>query len=184
MCRRCGCVRRNPIAGGMARPAVIEGVVEPALLLLLCEGASYGYELAPLLGRRRLVPQPVPPARVYETLRRLEAEGAVMREPEASPVGPNRWRYEITTVGRDRLDRWSAALRLAEQSLHVLLETYEITRKGGTSMGCNCNCGGAEEREEQPASQEAPAREVTERQSLETRVAQLEAQLRTLERKA
>ncbi|MDP9350665.1 MAG: PadR family transcriptional regulator [Chloroflexota bacterium] len=112
------------------RPALIEGAVEPALLALLGERDSYGYELASEIERRNLVSQRVPPARVYEVLRRLEGEGAVACSQEASPAGPHRRRYSLTPTGRDRLDRWVEALRMTEQSLRALLDTYNSQQRG------------------------------------------------------
>jgi PadR family transcriptional regulator PadR len=127
MCGRCGCVRRGRGAG--VRPALIEGIVEPGLLLLLGERESYGYELASELEQRNLVPQRVQAARVYEVLRRLEADGAVSSRQEASQSGPARRRYTITRRGRERMDRWAEALRLTERTLSTLLDTYEGERR-------------------------------------------------------
>lgn len=106
------------------RPAVVEGILEPGLLLLLREKDNYGYDLATALEQRGLVSQPVPPARVYEALRRLESEGAVSSATEVSPAGPDRRRYTLTPTGRHRLDRWAEALRLAERNLRTVLNTY------------------------------------------------------------
>ena len=123
MCGRCGCVKRGPGTAGV-RPAVIEGILEPGLLLLLREGDNYGYELVNALEQRDLVSHPVPPARAYEALRRLESEGAVSSVTEASPAGPDRRCYTLTPTGRDRLDRWAEALRLAGRNLRTVLDIY------------------------------------------------------------
>ena len=128
MCGRCGCVRTDRAPAGV-RPAVIEGIVEPALLLLLRERSSYGYELAAELRRDNLLPQPVPTARIYEALRRLEHDGAVVSDREASPSGPDRHRYTLTPAGRGRLDRWAEALRPTARSVRVLLDAYELGSK-------------------------------------------------------
>lgn len=113
------------------RPAVVEGVLEAGLLLLLVEDDGYGYDLAAELAHRSLVPSPVLPARAYEALRRLEADGAVTGRDEPSPDGPPRRRYRLTPVGRERLDRWAEALRQTERSLHRLLHMYDGQRPGG-----------------------------------------------------
>jgi PadR family transcriptional regulator PadR len=123
MCGRCGCVKRGPGTAGV-RPAVIEGILEPGLLLLLREGDNYGYELATALAQRALIAQPVLPARVYEALRRLESDGSVLSAAEASPAGPDRRRYSLTPAGRHRLDRWAESLRLAERNLRTVLDSY------------------------------------------------------------
>ncbi len=126
MCRRCGCLAEaedTPV-----RPAVVEGVLEAELLLVLAKGDSYGYALAGELAGQSVAPSPIPPARVYEALRRLELDGAVESRDEASPDGPDRRRYRITVVGQDRLDRWADALRQTERGLHRLLHAYDEYR--------------------------------------------------------
>lgn len=128
MCGRCGCVTEGS-SHEAVRAAVVEGVVEPGLLLLLAEHDGYGYELAAELDQRELVSGPVPPARVYEILNRLEEEGAVVSQQEDSPSGPDRRRYRITQAGQDRLDRWATALRLSERHLNALLGTYNRQRR-------------------------------------------------------
>ena len=123
MCSRCGCV--TDAKQGAVRPALIEGALEAALLLVLAKAEGYGYELATELKRRELLPSPVLPARVYETLHRLEIDGAVTSHEEPSAIGPDRRRYRLTAAGRERLDRWAEALRQTERSLHRLLHTYD-----------------------------------------------------------
>ena len=127
MCGRCGCVGEGEGTKGV-RPAIVEGVVEPGLLVLLAEHGGYGYELAAELEERGLVGTPVTPARVYEVLRRLEDEDAVVSQQEDSPSGPDRRRYTITDAGKDRLDRWAEALRLSQKHLKTLLTTYNRQR--------------------------------------------------------
>jgi PadR family transcriptional regulator PadR len=127
MCSRCGCLTDE--ADHVAvRPAVVEGVLEAGLLLVLAEDDGYGYDLATELTRRNLVLSPVLPARVYEALRRLEDDGAVTSREELSPNGPDRRQYCLTPVGRERLDRWAESLRQTERSLHRLLHVYDAQR--------------------------------------------------------
>lgn len=127
MCGRCGCVTEGPAHD--VRPAIVEGVIEPGLLLILAEHDGYGYELAVELQERQLVSGPTTPARVYEVLRRLEEDDAVVSQQETSPAGPDRRRYSITDLGRKRLDRWATALRLSERHLRTLLATYRRQRR-------------------------------------------------------
>jgi PadR family transcriptional regulator PadR len=110
---------------------MIEGVIEPGLLLLLAERSSYGYELATELHQRELVAGAVAPARVYEVLRRLEGDGAVEGRQEDSPAGPDRRQFSITPAGLDRLDRWATALRLSQEHLQTILATYKRQRRRG-----------------------------------------------------
>lgn len=173
---------------GAVRPAPVEGMVEPALLLLLHERESYGYDLAQALRRRGLTPQPLPPARVYEALRRLEATEAVASDREASPAGPDRRRYRLMPGGRDRLDRWAAALRPTAHCLHALITAYNSGQpKEMITMGCNCSCRGSDERATQTAgdaaagsaTQTAAAVERPTRE-IEERITHLEAEVQKL----
>ena len=103
--------------------------MEPGLLLLLAEHDGYGYELAVELEHRGLVAGALPPARVYEALKRLEEEAAVVSRQEGSRSGPDRRQYAITAAGQERLDRWATALRLSEHHLKTLLATYDLQRE-------------------------------------------------------
>jgi DNA-binding PadR family transcriptional regulator len=119
MCSRCGCVADQRSAE--VRPAVVEGIVEPALLTVLAEGADHGYELARAIRARGLVPGELSRARVYEALARLEEDGAIEGEHEASDEGPDRRRYAITESGRARLARWVVALGESERAIRRLI---------------------------------------------------------------
>lgn len=126
MCGRKGCISRRAHASqGVQHAAVIEGSLEPAVLLLLQEVDGYGYELAGALEKRGFVSGRVLPARVYETLRRLEQAGAVRAHDEESPEGPARRRYRITASGRQHLARWANALRLTERQIRSMLQACE-----------------------------------------------------------
>lgn len=129
MCGRCGCLEEGPEVE--VRPAMIEGVIEPGLLLLLAERSSHGYELTLELEQRELVASPVAPARVYEVLKRLEQDGAVEGRHEDSPAGPDRRQFTITPAGLERLERWVTALRLSQEHLQTILATYKRQRRGG-----------------------------------------------------
>lgn len=123
MCGRCGCLRetddRSPV-----RPAVVEGLLQAVLLVLLAEGDGYGYELAVAIEARGLLAQPVPPTRVYKALRQLADEGALRVREQSSPDGPDRRRYSITTAGRSHLGRWIESLRLTEAAVQTVLDAH------------------------------------------------------------
>ena len=167
VCSRCGCMRtgrRTP-----PRPATVEGITEPALLILLSDRSGYGYQLRCRLAEQSFTPAPVSLPRVYEALQRLERDGAIAPRRENSPEGPDRQRYAITPAGRLRLERWVEALRPTERSLRVLLDAYEHLRKGGDDMGCCC------------AQRDDSQRDTAEREEpVEDRVARLEAELAEL----
>ena len=156
--------RRTP-----PRPATVEGIAEPGLLVLLSERSGYGYQLRSRLAEQGFTPAPLPLPRVYEALQRLERDGAIAPRRESSPEGPHRQRYAITPAGRLRLERWVEALRPTERSLRLLLDAYRRVSKGGDDMGCCC------------ADRDDSQRDAAEREeSVDERVARLEAELAEL----
>ena len=119
--------RRRVGPGEWAVRARVERFGEPALLLLLRERASHGYELLERL------PELIPDERIdmgnlYRVLRALEEDGLVVSEWSAGEPGPGRRTYELTDAGRRLLDAWAAALRANQEHVSSFLDRYE---KGG-----------------------------------------------------
>jgi PadR family transcriptional regulator len=89
--------------------ARVERLAEPALLLLLAERPTHGYELLDrlpdLLGAER-----VDVGNLYRVLRGLEEEGVVTSEWRADLPGPAKRTYSLTAEGRALLDAWLEAL--------------------------------------------------------------------------
>jgi PadR family transcriptional regulator PadR len=104
--------------------ARVERFSEPALLLLLRERATHGYELLEALpaltGDAR-----VDMGNLYRVLRALEDEGFVASEWRADLPGPAKRTYELTADGRRLLDRWAEALHGAQDTISRFLERYE-----------------------------------------------------------
>ena len=100
---------------------------EPALLLLLRERPTHGYELLEqlpeLIGGER-----IDMGNLYRVLRGLEDEGFVRSEWEAELPGPAKRTYELTDEGRRLLDRWAEALTRAQGTIGSFLERYEEGR--------------------------------------------------------
>jgi len=101
--------------------ARIERFVEPALLLLLSEGASHGYELAEQLADLLQVER-VDYGNLYRMLRRLEAEEVVTSEWNDELPGRSKRTYELTAKGEQLLDAWVASLRTANESITTFLQ--------------------------------------------------------------
>jgi PadR family transcriptional regulator PadR len=104
--------------------ARVERFSEPALLLLLRERATHGYELLEelptLTGEAR-----VDMGNLYRVLRALEEDGLVSSRWEAGEPGPAKRIYELTTAGRRLLDEWAAALQLSRDRIDTFLERFE-----------------------------------------------------------
>jgi PadR family transcriptional regulator PadR len=98
--------------------------LEPALLALLRERRTHGYELIAqlpvLLGTDR-----VDVGNVYRALRALEERGLVTSEWRDDLPGPAKRSYEITDDGRRALVRWSEWLHDARDRIDTLLEKVE-----------------------------------------------------------
>ena len=116
--------------GQEPRPRQIRSFIEPALLLLLRQGPSHGYELIGGLAGVGLAEYPVDPSTVYRALDLLEGAGMVTSARESGPsLGPPRRVYRITQAGEAYLDALVAELRLTDRVLHRFLERYdEISR--------------------------------------------------------
>jgi PadR family transcriptional regulator, regulatory protein PadR len=102
----------------------VERFGEPALLALLAEGPTHGYELLerlpPLVGEER-----VDVGNVYRALRGLEEEGLVASEWRADLPGPAKRTYTLTDEGRAVLGRWRASLGALRDDLTVFLDRTE-----------------------------------------------------------
>ncbi len=158
MCRSCGCFDSG--SRREARGAPIQGLLEAAVLVACLEAPCYGYGIASWLAEEGLVTGTVSRGRLYETLAHLTRIGALSVTDEVSERGPDRRRYELTAIGRDRLRSWNNSLTHTGATLARLLakmaaldvvgkshvgrsqlDTQE--RKGGEIMSCKCNCGGS-----------------------------------------
>ena len=113
--------------------ARVERFVEPALLLLLRDGETHGYELADSLAG--IAPDdPVDLGNLYRLLRSLEAEGVVTSRWRDDLPGRSKRTYELTDDGRRLLDTWADALGKTGDTIAAFLRRYEqgAARKGAT----------------------------------------------------
>jgi poly-beta-hydroxybutyrate-responsive repressor len=109
--------------------ARIERFSEPAVLLLLSERPSHGYDLLDRLGA--LVPgERVDMGNLYRVLRALEDDGLVRSEWNADVPGPAKRTYELTDAGRRVLEHWVEALRQAQARIDLFLDRFgkEVNR--------------------------------------------------------
>jgi PadR family transcriptional regulator, regulatory protein PadR len=107
--------------------ARVERFGEPALLLLLADRPTHGYELIerlPELSREDRVDV----GNLYRALRSLEDEGLVTSEWSADLPGPTKRTYTLTDDGRVVLASWLDAVELLRDGL---TEFLDLARKGG-----------------------------------------------------
>lgn len=116
--------RRMVRPGHWGVRARVERFSEPALLLLLRERTTHGYELLEALpavtGEAR-----VDMGNLYRVLRALEEDGLVTSTWQAGEPGPAKRTYELTAEGRRLLDEWAAALRRSREQIDSFLQRYE-----------------------------------------------------------
>jgi DNA-binding PadR family transcriptional regulator len=84
--------------------------IQHAVLALLADGPSYGYELKSAF-ETSVGPQwgPLNIGHLYQVLDRLSRDGLVTSTRVAQPVKPDRVVYEITGTGRAELSDWLGA---------------------------------------------------------------------------
>ena len=116
--------RRKIRPGHWGVRARVERFSEPALLLLLLERPTHGYELLEqlpaLTGEAR-----VDMGNLYRVLRALEEDGLVTSRWEAGEPGPAKRTYELTAEGKRLLEEWAAALRRSRERIDTFLDRYE-----------------------------------------------------------
>jgi PadR family transcriptional regulator PadR len=124
--RRLRARHRNRTVSGWDVRARVERFGEAALLVLLAERPTHGYELLerlpPLLGEDR-----VDVGNLYRVLRTLEDEGIVVSEWSADLPGPAKRTYTLTEDGRALLDAWLAALAQLDEDL----QRFTARTRGG-----------------------------------------------------
>jgi PadR family transcriptional regulator PadR len=105
--------------------------LEAFLLLLLCERPDHGGQLLDRLATFLPPAWSVDSGRVYRILRDLEGEGALAShwvfEGSGAPVRV----YELTDVGRKRLDAWQEEIRLRRASFDRFLAKWSELRGDG-----------------------------------------------------
>lgn len=104
----------------MDQSQLLKGVLELAVLAVIAQGETYGYEILSTLEAAGL--DGVGDASVYGTLRRLEQAGHLSSRLQASDSGPARKYYSVTAAGREQLRAGSAAWRSINAALGKLVK--------------------------------------------------------------
>jgi PadR family transcriptional regulator, regulatory protein PadR len=104
----------------MEQAQLLKGVLEIAVLAVLNDGETYGYDILSRLEEAGL--SGVGDASVYGTLRRLEHGSHLTSRLAASPNGPARKYYAVTPSGRDALSAGAESWRRIEGAIDLLLD--------------------------------------------------------------
>lgn len=78
----------------------------PALLGLISEGSTHGYDLKQRYDSVFGVDRPIAFGQIYATLARMIRDGYIVPLGAEPGEGPDRKRYEITAAGRAHLHAW------------------------------------------------------------------------------
>jgi DNA-binding PadR family transcriptional regulator len=117
---RCRC---KSDSGSYQVRARVERFIEPALLTLLADKPSYGYELAEAL-EDDFVDSRIDFGNLYRLLRSLEEEGLVSSNWIDEFSGPLKRIYSITEEGENLLDEWIKSLHDTNRQILNLIERY------------------------------------------------------------
>ena len=113
------------VSGHLARPSTYQ---RPAILILLRERESHGYELVQRLADLGFEP-PVA-ASIYAVLRAMEADGLVRSSWDTSRRGgPPRRVYAATEQGEEYLHELAPLLNRYREALGVMLDRYHATNR-------------------------------------------------------
>jgi len=96
----------------------------PALLLLLAEEPSHGYELTERYSKLGFTDAESDPGAIYRTLKLLESESFIKSKWETKENGPAKKIYSITPEGLEILSGWVAELKKRKKKLEIFLDRY------------------------------------------------------------
>jgi len=112
---------RQLVEGEWVVDARVARLAEPAVLVILAEGPTHGYELLERLPAL-LGAESVDAGNLYRFLRALEADGIVTSAWDAELPGPARRTYSISDAGRQLLSAWVGALEATRARIDQFLD--------------------------------------------------------------
>ena len=81
-------------------PDLLRGALEPVILEVIADGATYGYEIARAIEKTSGGQLLAQEGTLYPALHRLEKRGLLEAEWAESPEGRQRKHYQLTALGR------------------------------------------------------------------------------------
>ena len=101
----------------------------PALLLILSEEPSHGYELTEKYTEFGFTGAGSDPGAVYRTLKLLEADGFIKARWKTDEPGPAKKIYSITDKGSKLLSSWAMEIKERKKTLEFFLKRYDKLKK-------------------------------------------------------
>ncbi len=118
--------------GGHFRPRRRRGmrlILRPALLLLLAEGDSHGYDLMDQLDSLGFESEYLDSSILYRDLRDMEEMGLIQSTWDDDSKGPRRRVYQINDEGMRRLNGWLESLDQVRKQIQILQERFHKLSK-------------------------------------------------------
>ena len=100
-------------------------ILRPALLLMLAEGDSHGYELIDQLDQLGFDAGSMDSSIIYRDLRDMEEMELIQSTWDDESKGPKRRVYQIKEVGLDRLRTWLDSLEHVRGQIDILQKRYK-----------------------------------------------------------
>ncbi len=100
---------------------MLKGVLEGCVLEIISRETTYGYEITQQLRRQGFTD--VVEGTVYTILVRLEKSGMVSIEKKPSEAGPPRKFYELTSSGREELEKFWQKWSFVSSKINELKES-------------------------------------------------------------
>jgi PadR family transcriptional regulator PadR len=118
------CISKCSCMGGRSSRFLV-----PALLLLLSEKSSHGYELTERYSELGFTDANFDPGAIYRTLKLLESEGFIKSKWDTEEAGPAKKIYIITPEGVEMLSTWAANILKRKKIFEVFIERYNNLNK-------------------------------------------------------
>jgi DNA-binding PadR family transcriptional regulator len=118
--------KRQP-GGGKA-----DRYIQPSILMGLCQGRSYGYEIIRNIQQFGFVEGQAPPGMIYRHLRDLEAAGLVVSTWQTAGPGPAKRVYGLTPEGEEALAMWAGYMEGQALRLMRFVKAFKKARKHRT----------------------------------------------------
>ena len=97
----------------------------PALLLLLSEKPSHGYDLTERYTGFGFTEAGSDPGAIYRTLKLLDSEGFIKSKWETDGPGPAKKIYSITNEGLELLSSWVVEIKERKRTFELFLKRYK-----------------------------------------------------------
>lgn len=108
----------------MKQTQLLKGVLEGCVLAIIKEKTIYGYELVQALREAGFTD--MVGGTVYPLLQKLEKQEAIEGVEKASPDGPNRKYYTLTSLGNQRLAEFQEQWNYLTTHVNQILSNKEF----------------------------------------------------------